>query len=499
LTEPISVVDIGSNSGRIVVVEMHLGHLEVLADERVALRLASQIEDGALTEAAMERTVAAVSDFLAVGRAAGAQTARIVATAAVRESSNGEELARRVKEETGAEVEIVDGEREAYFAFLGASYGLGADGGFLLDIGGGSLELSHFKEREVVRSWTLPLGALRLSDRFLRSDPPSRREIDDLRGHVLDELSDAGVDRLASDERLIATGGTMRNLAKMDRRERSYVIPRVHGYSLTRRRVSGLVDRLAERTIERRGTLRGLNEDRADSIVGGALVAETVMEFVAASDVTVSGLGLREGIALHHFLGDRMPEPSEVRRASVDALTARFGAWNEERAERRASMVATLSATLFPSADRGLQEMLGHAARILDVGRSVDYYNRAQHAASIVLSADLAGFSHARLALVAILIRRAEDPSSGLKELRKLLGDGEAEFIAPASAVLAIADAIEHRLPLGSIANITCALRGRALVVGAPVQPGSWSAALGARVQAAFARTLQIEPNGGRA
>jgi len=490
---PIAVVDIGSNSGRVVVVEIRSGHLEVLTDGRVPLRLASQIEDGELSKTAIDRSVAAVTDFLAVSRAAGAQETYIVATSAVRESSNADELVRRVLKEAGGSVEVIDGDQEAYFSFLGATHALDVEKGVLIDIGGGSLEISRFKERQVVRSWTLPLGALRLNDRFLHGDPPSQREIDDLRAHVVEVFNDAGVEPLSNGEHLIATGGSIRNLARMDRRERNYPIPRVHGYPLSRRRISAIIDRLAERTMERRGTLRGLNEDRADSIVGGALVAETVMDLLAANSVTVSGAGLREGVAIHHLLGDELPSALEIRRASIAALTARFISWSDERAERRASIVASLARDVLGSKSEQL-EMLDHAARVLDVGQSVDFYNRAQHAAWIVLASDLAGFTHGQLALVAVLIRRAEDPGSGLKELRKLLTDAEAEFIAPAAAILAIADAIERRLPLGAKANVSCKLTGHDLIVSAPVEPGWWFASLGARVQLAFSRTLVIAP-----
>src|SRR5204862_7745205 len=112
------------------------------------------------------------------------------------------------------------------------------ENGWVLDVGGGSLEILRFRDRESIGSWTLPLGGLRLSDRFLKSDPPTREEVGRLRDHVTRTLVAAGIEPLAGGERVVGTGGTIRNLAKMDRRKRPYPIPRLHGYVLTTKRLS---------------------------------------------------------------------------------------------------------------------------------------------------------------------------------------------------------------------------------------------------------------------
>src|SRR5207244_12178943 len=141
-----------------------------------------------------------------------------VATAAVREASNGDELIDAARQQLGLEVDIADGVDEAQFGFLGAVHGLPIEHGIVLDVGGGSLQLVHFRNRRLERSWSLKLGALRLSDQFLKSDPPSRGEMRSLKQHVYETLEKSGVRPLQPDERLVGTGGTVRNLAKIDRR-----------------------------------------------------------------------------------------------------------------------------------------------------------------------------------------------------------------------------------------------------------------------------------------
>ena len=178
----IAVIDLGSNSGRVTVFRpTSLGHLEVLADARSPLRLAHDInEKGLIGEASLVRIVEAVRDFLAVARGAAATRIVSVATSAIREATNGAEVVSRIEEEAGLTIEVVDGDREAALAFHGAVTGLPVASGLLFDVGGGSMEVTRFQNRGMVRAWTLPLGSLLLSDRFVSSDPPSEEDLSTL-------------------------------------------------------------------------------------------------------------------------------------------------------------------------------------------------------------------------------------------------------------------------------------------------------------------------------
>src|SRR5207247_1382702 len=139
------------------------------------------------------------------------------------------------------------------YGFLGAVRGLPVERGVLFDLGGGSMQVSHFRHRRLARSVSLPLGSLRLSDAFLRSDPPTAREVRRLREHAREALERAGVEPLEKGEELVGTGGTLRNLAKIDRRSRAdYPISRLHGYELGRRRVKEITGLLAERRQKKR-------------------------------------------------------------------------------------------------------------------------------------------------------------------------------------------------------------------------------------------------------
>ncbi|MEA2550259.1 MAG: exopolyphosphatase / guanosine-5-triphosphate,3-diphosphate pyrophosphatase, partial [Actinomycetota bacterium] len=179
---PFAVIDIGSNSGRMIVFRLSAGdHLDVIEDARAPLRLARALRDGdSLGSEAIERTLEACRDFRAVADGAGATRIIAVATSAVRDASDGEELVRRAAR-SGVPLQVIDGNLETRLGFTGAVHDLPVVSGFTMDVGGGSVELGRFVDRALQTSWTLPFGSLRVSDRFLESDPPAEHEMDTIR------------------------------------------------------------------------------------------------------------------------------------------------------------------------------------------------------------------------------------------------------------------------------------------------------------------------------
>ena len=445
---PLAVVDLGSNSGRVLVVRLNeLGHLDVVETEGTPLRLVHELSTSAsLGEPVVQRTLEALRGFEAIARGAGATKIIAVATAAVREASNGEAFVQRLRCETGLDVSVISGELEARYGFLGAVYGVPAKDGVLLDIGGGSVQITRFRDRTLKQSWSLPLGALRLSDRFLLGDPPTAGERKRLEDYVRRSLRDAEVPKLRNGDVLVGTGGSIRNLAKLDRMPRDYPIPRLHGYLLGERDVTFLAHRLAGQTAAQRAQMPGLNASRFDSIVGGALCLRVVMDTVDAPRMLVSGHGLREGIAAAQ-VWDALPAPNDVRRAAIGSLAARFATFDRRLAERRTQAARALREVLDPDVEPELVETLCHAATVLDIGRSVDFYSRHEHTVSILRGADLAGFSHRAIALIGATVRLADKGSGGLKPWAPLLDASDQAPLVRLGAILGLADAIVRQCP----------------------------------------------------
>jgi exopolyphosphatase/guanosine-5'-triphosphate,3'-diphosphate pyrophosphatase len=491
---PFAVVDIGSNSGRMIVFRLRDGeHLDVIEDARAPLRLARDLRDAdELGPVAIERTLEALRDFLAVAQGAGATRMVAVATAAVRDATDGAELVDRARN-LGVPLQVIDGDHEARLGFLGAVHDLPVTSGFTMDVGGGSVELTRFRDRRLERAWSMQLGSLRVSDRFLESDPPHESELRALTGFVSGALADAGVSQLHGGEDLVGIGGTIRNLAKMDVKRSDYPLPLLHGYFLKERRLHDLVDDLAGRSMKRRAQMPGLNPDRADTIVGGALVVQAIMHHVGARKLVVSSRGLREGVALDAEAG-AIPSPSWVRTISVATLAARFATWHPLLADRRAALAGHLHAALDPDAPATVGEMLGHAATLLDIGRAIDYYDRFEHAAMIVTAADLAGFTHADLGALTAILRQA-DGNTRLGPYGRMIDPDDRLAVMKAASALTLADELNRRIAPGVAAPLSCNwLRGGFEVV-APVPAGWHPRGVADRFRKVFGRPLIVVAN----
>jgi exopolyphosphatase/guanosine-5'-triphosphate,3'-diphosphate pyrophosphatase len=445
---PIAVIDVGSNSGRVVVYQLRPdGHLPILASSRASLRLVRDLRDrNALGPQAMKRTLDTLHDFRAIAVGSGARHLVAAATSAVRDAANGPALLEAVREELGIELRILSGREEAEYGFIGAVRGVDVDDGALLDVGGGSIQLASFRSRRLRRAWSFPLGSLRVSDAFLSSDPPSAREQRRLVAHVRRTLDRARIDLLAPEGALVGTGGTVRNLAKIDQRRSEYPIPRLHGYVLSRASVEEIVELLASRREARRAQVPGLNDDRVDSIVGGGLVVLTVMKAVGAHEIHVSGQGVREGLAAS-LVSRRLPSVRTVREGSIAALADAFRTWDPRAATQRMSIADALFVALERDHAPELREMVLHGAKLLDVGRSIDFFDRHEHVADIVLATDLVGFSHREIAMLSAVVRGAGDQHVRLGRYAPLLTDEDGGRIARAATILDLADEIEERCP----------------------------------------------------
>lgn len=488
----VAVIDIGSNSARVMVFERDISsHLRLLAGSRASLRLVHDVDArGALSDATMARTTEALRDFQAIATGAGATRIVAVATAAMRDASNGPLFAERLQRELGIPIKTIGGLAEARYGFAGAVRGLVVSNGLLFDLGGGSLQITRFARRRLGKGMSLPFGALRLSEKFLASDPPSAKQLRRLRDHVRSHLAKADVTRLSSGDRLVGTGGTLRNLAKIDRQARRYPISVLHGYELSVDGLEEVVDRLAATRQKRRDDVPGLSAERADSIVGGAVAIQTLAEFVRAKHILVSGQGVREGVALG-LLKIAIGSPETVKEASLASLVSRFDGWKAETASRRRGIAAELQRALEPHAPASVVMAIDQAARVLDIGRSLDVVNRHEHVADILLSTELNGFAHQELALVSAIVRRAGDRHADVLSLGLARDRLEPEPVDRAAIILALADEIEARCPHGRRIAVDCQI-GRNVTLSVPLLPSWLARDLDRRFERAFGRSLIV-------
>ncbi|MFE0252206.1 Ppx/GppA family phosphatase [Streptomyces sp. NPDC059010] len=299
----LGVLDVGSNTVHLLVVDAHPGARPLPAHSHKAeLRLAQLLDDsGAIGPDGVDRLIGVVHEALQAAEDKGVEEVLPFATSAVREASNADDVLARVKEETGVELQVLTGAEEARLTFLAVRRWFGWSAGKLLvlDIGGGSLEIAFGIDEEPDAAVSLPLGAGRLTAGWLPGDPPDSEDIRALRRHVRAQIARTvgEFSRFGAPDHVVATSKTFKQLARIAGAARS-----AEGVytqrELKRESLEAWVPRLAGMTAAQRAELPGVSEGRAGQLLAGALVAEGAMDLFGVETLEVCPWALREGVIL---------------------------------------------------------------------------------------------------------------------------------------------------------------------------------------------------------
>lgn len=302
----LGVLDVGSNTVHLLVVDAHPGARPWPATSHKSdLRLAEHLtDDGSISQGGADDLVRFVADALEVAEDQGCEDLLPFATSAIREASNGEDVLARVRTETGVDLQVLTGREEARLTFLAVRRWFGWSVGRLLvlDIGGGSLEMATGSDEEPDAALSLPLGAGRLTRDHLPGDPPEASDVKTLRKQVRAQVATAVRDltRLGGADHVVGTSKTLRSLARL-----TGAVPSSEGaYAqrfLAREDLTALVPRLASMTVAERAALPGVSAGRARQLLAGALVADAAMELLGADELQICPWALREGIILRRI------------------------------------------------------------------------------------------------------------------------------------------------------------------------------------------------------
>ncbi|NGZ09259.1 MAG: Ppx/GppA family phosphatase [Nitrospira sp. LK70] len=318
MTEPyqhvrrLAGIDIGTLTCRLLIADLTSGQLleEVHSDRRI-LRLGEGVDQtNRLSPAAMDRVVRCLQDWRNLINGCHVEASSVVATSAVRDAANRDEFLVRIRRETGFDVEVISGAEEARRTLLGIRSGLpaGVTDILAVDIGGGSTEfiLDRPGQKPITRS--IDIGVVRLCERMLCHDPPTDEEVLQACEWVTRETKAAvvgmGDHRQAT---FVGTAGTITSLAAMAQKLSTYESARIHNYRLKLETIRELEQALLSRTTTERIGLPGLENDREEVIVAGAIIIRTIMETLEREECLVSDLGLREGVLIN-LLADGLRE-----------------------------------------------------------------------------------------------------------------------------------------------------------------------------------------------
>lgn len=451
--ERIAFIDLGSNSVRFVIYEISdTGSYRLIYQEKDSIRLSENMwGNHELTEDAMLRALSSLQTFVHMAKAMEVDSIKSVATAAVRQAKNGQAFIKRVKEETGLELECISGEEEARLGFLGVINTIGLKNFVIFDLGGASTEVTLVKNRTIQHSVSLPIGALTLTGTYQKGDEFTEKEYHKMVKAIKTAIAEHTWLRNAKVP-LVGIGGTARNIAKMDQRKLSYPITKLHNYEIPYHRFMELLDEVKSKPLAQRKKISGLSSERADIIIAGMTIVEELFNYVNGKTLVVGGSGLREGLFYDyygkHYLGGN-PIIGDILIHSAENVL--LGMTKYELIH--AKYVCKLADTLFSQwkslhrADAPLRRCLQVAALLHDIGKRVNYYSHARHGCYMLVNSNLYGMSHIEQALSAFLVMN----SHGLtpKEYKnflygKLLDEDQRSIGQKLSIILAIAEALDE-------------------------------------------------------
>jgi exopolyphosphatase / guanosine-5'-triphosphate,3'-diphosphate pyrophosphatase len=301
-------IDVGTNTVKMVIANLDGGRAERVWEQSNNTRLGEgmQAQTVRLRELPMRRTQDAIAEFARVAAEHQVKALVAVGTAALRDADNSAEFVERVRLACGVEIEVIPGEEEARLSFLAVRrdpHWRDKPSLSVIDIGGGSTEViqGEADSPAIASRISLNVGAVKLTERFLRSDPPSITQLADANRFVQEEFARVEKSPDHNAPTFVGVGGTLTNLGSMGM-GRVPEPEELHGYELTQDALEDQIARLAVMTVEQRKTLPGLDPRRADIILGGAILLSQALAHSGSSSVAVSTRGLRWGVLYDRFL-----------------------------------------------------------------------------------------------------------------------------------------------------------------------------------------------------
>jgi exopolyphosphatase/guanosine-5'-triphosphate,3'-diphosphate pyrophosphatase len=452
----IAAIDCGTNSVHMIVVRIRPDlSFEVIDREKDMVRLGSGGLDGkALTQEAMSAALQSFARFRRLAESHQVEEILAAATSAVREAANGGEFLAAVERETGIKPQVISGTEEARLIHLAAVYGVDVAGAsaVVVDIGGGSIEISHGSGTSMRVAKSFNLGVIRLTERYVRTDPLARRDERKLVRHIEDELSRYLRDiRSAGFDRVIGTSGTILSLGAMATTDRRRAGDEIRNLRVSAKQIHRLRKELADRSIGERMKMPGLDPRRADLIVSGAVLLDTVLEQLDANEITMCDLALREGLVLDYVQRNRRHiaqagQYPDVRRRSIVELAERCSYWPEH-----ANQVARLALSIFDQT-RGVhglgdreREWLEFAAIVHDIGTHISYPRHHKHSYYLVKNGDLRGFEPVEAEIIALVARyhRKSAPKNSHADFGALGGKNR-RTVRALAAILRFAETLDR-------------------------------------------------------
>lgn len=495
----IGIIDIGSNSVRLVIVQIKPdGSFKLTDDVKQSVRMGETIGTiFKLSREKMESAIETLRFFKDLCQALVVDKIICVATEAVRRAPNQEEFLELVQERLGLNIRVLSGYEEAYYDYIGNVNTLNLPNCLLMDIGGSSTELILVKDKQAKQAISIPIGAISVAQRFQLENQITPRTKTKLNNFLYEQFE--SMEWLQSAGPVIGIGGSFRTLAKIDRRKKNYPLDVIHNYRMTDGDLLKIFEDVCSLEAKNRLAIKGLSRDRADLIAGALAEIIIILKITGSKEIWISGSGLREGLFYSHIL------PSGKSVANVLDFSLENVTKNYEVEQGHARRVWQLAEQLYHQLQYGLQipegqgNILKTAALLHDCGVDISYYEHHVHSFYKILNSRLNGLTHQELVMAASVaaLHRKNEMKRIMALYRTMLSDNDIDTVVKLGFILRLSECLDRR-HTENIYAVKCSIDNNTvtLKVQAKVYPGleiNYAQSLAPLFQKVFKKQLMLE------
>ena len=470
--EKIGIIDLGSNSARLVIVNLFADNYFMVVDElKESVRLGQDMErDGFLKPQRVAETIKTLKMFRKLCDASGVTRIIAVATAAVRRAKNQRSFLDEIQANCGIKIRVLTAEEEAVYVYRGVINTMDVPKGIILEIGGGSTKIVYYNRRNIINHATLPFGAVTLTGLFSEDGLKPEEQALKIEEFFTEQLKQIEwINEVDPEVQMIGVGGSFRNLFKISKMVHKYPLDTVHNYTMLAEDFMPVYDMIKVLDLDKKKKIKGLSSERADILPAALALIKSFVTFFNFARFIMSGAGLREGIMFNQALPITEEKPiSDVLTYSLTTLVKYYGC-----DEKHVEHVVNLSIQLFKQLrvlhkfPRQYLKVLKVAATLHDCGQRIKFYNHQRHSCYMILNANLYGVSHRDMVLAAFTAccHKKEDINNyDWARYRDILSEDDIEIVRRLGVMLRIAESLDRSMS-GTIKSINCDILGDSVIM----------------------------------
>ncbi len=469
--ERIGIIDLGSNTARLVIVDMFTeGHYMVADELKESVRLGQDMDrDGFLKPQRIAETIKTLKMFKRLCDARNVDRIIAVGTAAVRRAKNQRSFLDEIQVSCNITIRVLSEEEEAFLVYRGVINSMDIPKGLILEIGGGSTKIIYYNRRNVLGYSVLPFGAVTLTDLFASDATPeeSAAHVEEFFTEQLKKLP--WLSEVDPEAQMIGVGGSFRNLFKISKLVRKYPLDLVHNYKLATEDFTGIYDMLKVLDVDKRKKIKGLSPARADIMPAAMAIMKAFFSYMHIEQFTIGGCGLREGLMVNYALPLTQEKPiSDVLTYSLDRLVKFYGC-DAKHVEHVMQLAVQLFKQLrvlhkFP---RQYLKILKIAAGLHDCGMTVQYYHHAKHSWYTILNSAIYGATHREIVLAAFVAgchNQEEIPLGEWQKYKDIVWEDDLDAVKKLGVLLRVAESLD-RTHCGVVTGLNCDVLGDSVIM----------------------------------